>query len=891
MKRLITTSVCLVMSIWSYAQISTVYGTVVDSLGVPLEQASIMAFFQNDSTVAAFSFSNREGQFNLNVESGKDYFIRCSFLGFETFEHAISLNKDSILFPVILKESAQNLKGFEVVEEFPVTISGDTIIYNTDAFTNGQERKLGDVLNKLPGFEVDNDGSVTVQGKKVDKVMIDGKEFFDGDSKLAVQNIPADVIDKIDLLTNYSDIGQMKGIDTDENLALNIELKDGKKNLWFGDVEVGGGLQNRYSVHPNIFHYSPKSNINFIGDANNIGEQAFTMQDYFRFSGGLSNLSGNGSSVQLNSDELGLASMQNNMTQNSVSNVGALNLNYHPNKKWKLSVFGILNELENTIQTNNLRTYIRSSSEQNEINESVVNQELNSSMFRFKADYKPNPTLQMRYNVFLKDGNITDVDNRKYTFGQDPNTIVEVNGRNPFTLDQRFDLYKNFGTRNIVSAKVNWSFKKQQSEYMLESELKPFDGILPFVDQKENKIFQGKEVISNEVKVNLDYYYLINPRNHINLSLSIDKLDQNYYSDIQQELDNGNMEPMEEGFKNDAKYSFEDRVIGLHYRTKIGKMTFNPGVNSHFYQTNLTQVPLDSSTIMMLILPDFYMKYAFGKTKSISFNYAMNTEFSDVANLSTGVIIRNYNSLFMGNNELRNLWFHSFGLNYSNFNLFNHMNTYVRLNYQKRYNDINESVAYQDINRISVPGNAILANERWMLLSSLEKKYKKWNYRLKANINYSEFQNVIEFIENQNTNFTQSYQVSAKSNFTELPNVSVGMKSIWANYWSSESRQLFITNEPFVNIEIVIPGGFLLAAEYIYTDYRSSNNQTNSQYDFLNADLYYRKSGSAWEFKLSSKNILNTPYIRRDQFSDNVISTNQYYVQPTYVLLSAKYDL
>ncbi|UTW67865.1 TonB-dependent receptor [bacterium SCSIO 12643] len=890
MKKAVTIFAFLLFCTSGFSQSVTIFGTVTDTLGKAMEQASVMAFNQTDSTVAAFGFTNRNGRFALKVDNTKSYFIRCSYLGFETYESAIQLQNDSTLLSITLHESPQSLKGFEVVEEFPVTISGDTIIYNTDAFTNGQERKLGDVLNKLPGFEVNKNGSVTVQGKKVDKILVDGKEFFDGDSKMAVQNIPADVIDKIDLLTNYSEIEQMKGLGSDENLALNIELKDGKKNLWFGDIEVGGGAPNKYLIHPNIFHYTPKSNINFIGDVNNIGEQPFTMEDYFKFSGGFSGLSDNGSSVQLNSDALGLASLQNNMAQNSISNLGALNLNYHPNKKWKFSVFGILNGLNNTIQTNNLRTYIRSSSEQNEINESVINQKLKSTLLRGKVDYKPNPTLQMRYNVFLKDGNITDNDDRSYTFGTVPNTINEINTRKPFTIDQKFDLYKNFGTRNIISAKTNWVFKKQKSDYFLQSDSKPFDGILPLTHQMNHNIFQEKEIITNELKGNLDYYYIINPRNHLNISLNIHKLNQSFTSDIQ-ELDNGDFISINEAFENNATYEFKDQTIALHYRSKIGKLSVRPGVNLHIYQTNINQHKNEVNQNQTLFLPDLYMKYAFRKTKSISFNYGMKTEFSDISNLSTGIIIRNYNSLFRGNSLLQNLWYQDFSLNYSNFNMFNHINTYVIFNYQKRYRDINESVAYQDINRISIPTNGLLANERLILIGSLEKKFPKWNYRLKADLNYFEFQNTVEQIENQNTNFIQSYQALVKSNFIKSPNFSIGAKSIWANYWSSESHQLFITTEPFINMEIVLPKGLILLAEYTYTDYRGSNNKTNSQYDFLDATLYYRKPGSPWEFKLTSKNILNTQYIRRDQFSDNIISTYQYYVQPRYVLLSAKYDL
>ena len=130
------------------------------------------------------------------------------------------------------------LDGINIVSTMPVTIKGDTIIYNADSFTNGSERKLEDVLKKLPGVEVNDAGEIEIEGKRVEKVMIDGKDFFDGDSKLATKNIPSNAVDKIQVLRNYSDVGQLSGVQNNQDrFAINIKLKEGKKNFWFGDIQ------------------------------------------------------------------------------------------------------------------------------------------------------------------------------------------------------------------------------------------------------------------------------------------------------------------------------------------------------------------------------------------------------------------------------------------------------------------------------------------------------------------------------------------------------------------------------------------------------------------------------------------------------------------------------
>ena len=124
------------------------------------------------------------------------------------------------------------LDEVELTYEMPVTVSGDTLTYNADSFNKGTERKLEDVLENLPGVEINDDGQVEVEGKVVTKVMVEGKDFFDGDSKLATKNIPSNAVDKVQVLKNYAEVGQLSGVTNNQNnVALNIKLKEGKKNF------------------------------------------------------------------------------------------------------------------------------------------------------------------------------------------------------------------------------------------------------------------------------------------------------------------------------------------------------------------------------------------------------------------------------------------------------------------------------------------------------------------------------------------------------------------------------------------------------------------------------------------------------------------------------------
>lgn len=227
------------------AQSIKLRGFIKDSIGEPLELANVIATIKSSGNIESYAITNYEGRFQLDLPVNNTYLLRASFLGYETQEKEISISEDAsdLNLNFSLNPQANQLDGVEIVYEMPVTVKGDTIVYNADSFNRGDEKKLGDVMKNLPGVEVNEDGEIEVEGKAVTKVMVEGKDFFDGDSKLATKNIPANAVDKVEVLRNYSEVGQMSGVtNNQDNVAINIKLKEGKKNFWFGEITAGSGV-------------------------------------------------------------------------------------------------------------------------------------------------------------------------------------------------------------------------------------------------------------------------------------------------------------------------------------------------------------------------------------------------------------------------------------------------------------------------------------------------------------------------------------------------------------------------------------------------------------------------------------------------------------------------
>jgi hypothetical protein len=275
---------------YTNAQQILVSGIITDSLQNVLPYANILAIPQSDDQEVKFTITEKDGSYKLGLIKNQTYELTVSYLGYKSQTLTITTSDQDIVKNFVLLENPDQLDEVNIKYTPPITIKKDTITYDVTKFVTGEERKLRDALKKLPGVEVNREGNVTVNGKKITKVLVENKTFFTGNSKLTVNNIPADAVEKVEILDNYNEVAMLKGLQDSEDMAMNILLKDDKKKFVFGDIEVGAGIEDRYLLHPNLFYYSPKTNLNFIGDLNNQGIKSFSFNDYLDFDGGFGKL-------------------------------------------------------------------------------------------------------------------------------------------------------------------------------------------------------------------------------------------------------------------------------------------------------------------------------------------------------------------------------------------------------------------------------------------------------------------------------------------------------------------------------------------------------------------------------------------------------------------------
>ncbi len=280
MRRIIFLGLVWMMATLGWGQNRQISGQVVDrDTKDPIPQVTIQLLSAADSAFVAGTLTEDDGAFRLNATENGRYILRFTSVGYQR-EHRNITIKDTAnvdLGTVVMGADAIMLKNTTVTAQaVRVTVVEDTTIYNAAAYRTPEGSVVEELVKKLPGAEVSDDGTVTINGKRVKKVKVDGKEFMTGDTKTAMKNLPTSIVDKVKTYDERSDLARITGIEDDEETTvLDFGLKEGMHRGTFGNVDLGLGTKKRYSGRAMGSYMNRKSRIIGLGSANNVGDRGF----------------------------------------------------------------------------------------------------------------------------------------------------------------------------------------------------------------------------------------------------------------------------------------------------------------------------------------------------------------------------------------------------------------------------------------------------------------------------------------------------------------------------------------------------------------------------------------------------------------------------------------
>lgn len=269
------------LSAFSQTKNITVSGRVVEDTKEPAIQATVQLLSLPDSTQASGTATTAQGYFTLPKVSAGKYVLKVSYIGFKNQYiplHLYATTTAKNVGTLTLETDAVMLAEAVVTAEAPqVQVVEDTLVYNSSAYRTPEGAMLEELVKKLPGAEVDDDGNVKFNGKELKKIMVDGKEFFGGDVKTGLKNLPVDMIDKLKTYDKKSDLARITGIDDgEEETVLDLTVKKGMNQGVFGNFDLAGGTEDRYMGRGMVNYFRDNTQVSFIAGANNVNDQGFS---------------------------------------------------------------------------------------------------------------------------------------------------------------------------------------------------------------------------------------------------------------------------------------------------------------------------------------------------------------------------------------------------------------------------------------------------------------------------------------------------------------------------------------------------------------------------------------------------------------------------------------
>ena len=674
------TFLLFLLPLLSYGQ-TTLQGKVLDTQNEALIGSTVVLLSPEDSSMVAFGISDTEGIFYLEDVDPGDYILQCTYVSYANVLKPVSVAgglKKMDLGEVIMEPTSETIQEVMVTaEHIPMGIMGDTISYNAAAFKTKPGASVEDLLKKLPGIDVERDGSIKAMGEDVQNVLIDGKEFFGDDPKIATKNLEAEAVDKVELYDKKSEIAEFTGIDDGaEEKTINLKLKEEYKQGGFGNAELSGGTSSRYDGKLNYNRFSPRMQAAAIVSANNINQQAFSFNEYIQFMGGIGNAisSNNG---MFNFGEFGQNRAPKGLTDNLSS---GLNFNYDLSKKLELtSHYFFLNSdrvLESTTTSNEFTDMLDYST----LDQLIVNTRNQNHRLSAKLKYKPNPYLQLLWKNSLY-GIFSDESNNGNTAFTQNSLMASTTTTNFFNNTDQYGYEGSLQLRGKFKKKGrNWinTLRYQAGQLEEASDLVSTylfqSGVNDRVDQLQNYTYQKQnlkaesaytEPLGNKFYLGLQYLY----------DLDTESPEKLFYDR------EGSLAVLNDELSTGFVKTNTIHRGGLSLKRNAKKLKLNAGVGFQMSEIvgELDGEPHNLVNDFKHILPSGSLDWDITREKSFNLSYNTNINLPTLNQLAPLPDNSNPNFLAIGNPELNPEYAHNFRVSFSSFDQFYHKNFYMSL--------------------------------------------------------------------------------------------------------------------------------------------------------------------------------------------------------------------
>jgi hypothetical protein len=911
----------------------SVKGKLVDTAAKqPLSEATVSVISTKDSSLVSYTLSNKQGSFEIKDLDLGDYRILVSFQGYQTFgkEFSIAASKRLLDLGEIKMEKEYKALGEVIVtDDAPIKIKNDTVEFKSSAFKTKPNATVEDLLKKVPGMQVDKDGTVKTQGEQVQKVYVDGKEFFGTDPKLATKNLTADMVESVQVFDDMSEQAKFSKIDDgSRQKAINIKLKKDKKKGYFGRILAGAGSDSRYETNFSLNHFNGDEQLSLLANANNINKQGFSFSDIVTAMGGFQGMGGGvGAKAALDGMQtMGTRGSFGGMFGNTSSSGGisrsfatGLNYNNYVATKLKIGSNYFFSNSKNKTEKDIFRQTFFQNDSTTEMNEKYFSNSTNQNhRFNIRMEWQIDsmnsflytPSLTLQHSESGSDDTTTTysvIPSLKYLsitgFAKNTNERDGVSLNNNFLFRHRF---RKIG-RTIT---VGWSNSYNQSDgdgFYISSNIfyNPDSSVDRTFNQDRNsqqKTYTHNNVVSSSYTepigkdklLELNYAYT-NNRN------TSDKKTYDY------DAGSGKYNVLNLPLTNYFKNLFEANRVGLNFRVQKKKYNYQLGTaiqlsrlesRSHLATTGKDSI---SRNEYKNFFPVANFNYQVNRSKSFRFRYNGRTNQPSLSQLQNVLDQSNSLQWRIGNPELKQEFNHNLNLGYNTFDILTFKFIAANLSFSTTSNKIvnsTDSVArgIQLIKPVNLDGAFNTSSFVTFGLPFKNKKLKGSSINFTNSILYNK--DVSLLYKQKNIGKTITITQGAGVNFNLLKeklDLGVNMNISYYNVKYSVNTSLnetYFTKTFSADISYTFLTSIILSSDFDYYVNSGRSNGFNESIPLWNASLAKQlfKNKNA-EIRLSVNDILNQNQSITRTNSDNYIEDTRTNVLRRYFMISFLFNL
>jgi uncharacterized membrane protein YgcG len=904
-------TVFLGMSLLGMAQTFTIEGTVVDSVSKRnLASATISIVKAKDSSLVSFARSNDKGDFSVKSVPAGSYLISISYVGFLQQWIAFKTGKNAVIdLSNIYMQDASSLSTVTVTARRPpVVINGDSIEFNAENFKTPPNAVVEDLLKKMPGIEVDKSGAITVNGKTVTKVFVNGKEFFTGDPKMATRNLPADAIDKIQVYDRKSDQSMFTGIDDgSEETAINLKVKKDRNQSNFGKLTGGGGVPERFDLRGNLNRINNDEQFSIIGSGNNINRQDFSARDFSSFSGGGGGgrPGGGGGGVSISFGGGGGNGGGGGEGVATTISGGGNYSNVFNDKKTDFNANLSLSDIDRLNKSN---SYTQNLTPGNLFNrydtsesKSISKQQSLGSTIDHKVSesfsYKLTPSIGTSNGTseswsssetLLPDGTRTNSNKTRSTSATDA-----TNFNNTLLLKKKFvkkgrtissTITNGYNTSNSNGAQFTDQFIYASGKLVKDS----------ILDQQN--VRKGN---TTTYSANVIYTEPIGKRSLLEMNAYLSQSIGSSSRKVYDKNTNGNYDLLNTRLTNEFNSEYTYSGGGLNYRTNQRKFNFASGFAVQNAKLNGENISAKTKLNQDFkdILPSAMFRYNFSQTKNLNIDYRTSTNQPSLTQLQPVLDQSNINRQTIGNPDLKRSYQHNVNIRFFSSKVISQKNFFATVNASTTNNSI---INYDSIlpSRVTL-SKPVNVNGAYRVFGSLnygfgmKKIYSRFNFGLNTGLN-----NNISYTNGLlNTIVTKSFGPSFRYSFQIDEKIDIDLSARYSysqtnNKINSGLNTNFLTKVFGAEMNNYLPFDFLINQSLNYTINSGRAEGFNTAIPIWNANFskFFMKNKRA-ELKVSAFDILNKNAGISRNVSQNQIVDQYYNVINQYFMVSFIYSL